>query len=61
LNRGDIVNTEEKDVMRKQIVRIMFATPMCPDGDHGRPCNYCMAGEVADAVERLVDADRLAR
>lgn len=55
------MNTEEKDVMRKQIVRIMFAATPCPDGAPGQACFYCAANEVADAVERLVDADRLAR
>lgn len=55
------MDTEEKDLLRRQIVRIMFAATPCPDGAPGQACFYCAANEVTDAVEQRIDAERLAR
>lgn len=54
------MSDEEKRVLRGQIMRVIAATPACPDG-HGRPCDSCIATALVDALEIRFDAERLAK
>lgn len=55
------MDTEEKDLLRRQVVRVMFAVAPCPDGAPGQACLHCIGNEVTDLIEAKVDAERLAR
>jgi hypothetical protein len=56
------MDTDEKRLLREQIVRIMFATNSCPDSPGlNLACPRCMATEITDAMEQRIDAERLAK
>lgn len=55
------MNTDEKRLLRDQILRLIVATPPCPDGAGGVACPRCLSVDVADAMETRIDAERLAK
>jgi hypothetical protein len=56
------MDTDEKRLLREQIVRIMFAAHTCADSPgQNLACPRCMATEITDAMEQRIDAERLAR
>jgi len=51
----------ERSALHDQIMRRIFALPVCPDGYNGVACPRCIATAWTDHAEEIIDAARLAR